>query len=1002
MEGKPFNTSIIPQLDGNTSDVESESDDSVIIQPNIQQDKITTAVDLPAIASYNMRSIFPKLGQLKIDLIERDISLGFFCEIFQKSENKNHAEKIEKMLEMEGLQYISTPRPSGWGGTAIIVNQDRFTLEKLKINIPHNLEVVWGLLKTKSEKCKFKKIIACSFYSPPKSKKNQKLVDHLVSTLHMLSARFPDAPIMMGADKNTMDIKPLLSCGLKLKQLVDLPTRQGKILDILITNIPQYYNSPIVVPPVPCDNPDDGVPSDHWVPVCYPHTDRYNPPLRRFRTVTYRPLSDENIRKFGQWITSESFTGINEHLQPTAHAQELQELLMSKLDELCPTQTMRVSIQDKPFINKELKTLNRRKQREYNKNGKSVKYKKLATEFSRKYKAASKSYIRNKVDELKEAEPGKAFSVLKSMGAQPGDCTDETSFTLPIYQEANLTDQECCEKIAQHFASISSEYHPLHPDLLPDRVKARLADGTNPPFISEYECYVKLKAAKKPRSVIPGDLPSRIVKEFKEELASPLHKLLNNIVQSAVWPEQYKIEYVTPIAKTTSPKNEDDLRPISLTASFSKLMEQFIVQWLTDCIGDKMDFRQYGGIKGNSVSHYLIEFINFILHQQELENTAVLACLVDFSKAFNRQDHNILITKLSDLGVPGWLLKLVIAFLKNRKMRVKYKGKYSSLFSLPGGGPQGTLLGLFLFLVLIDDAGFSDQQNNAGDLITKKKISEMNAIHLKYVDDLSLAESIDMTKLVHDPSNLRQQPDTYRARTGHTLNMEDSKVYQELKNTHKYAKDNHMKLNLDKTKLILFNPCKTKDFSPEMVIEDTRIDLVEQSKLLGVVITSNLSWSANTNHLVERCYRKMWVMRRLKKLGANESDLMDVYTKQVRSVAEYAVPVWNAALTVEEVTKIERIQKTACNIILGEKYNSYTSALNILGLEKLSARREKICTKFAKKALKHKKFTTWFKPTPTVITRIKKPKFYDVVCKTARFEKSPLSYLTKLLNQHYK
>ena len=81
------------------------------------------------------------------------------------------------------------------------------------------------------------------------------------------------------------------------------------------------------------------------------------------------------------------------------------------------------------------------------------------------------------------------------------------------------------------------------PTLLPDRVKARLDDGTSPPIISEYECYVKLKAAKKPKSVIPGDLPSKIVTEFMEELASPLHKLLNNITQSAVWPKQYKIEH---------------------------------------------------------------------------------------------------------------------------------------------------------------------------------------------------------------------------------------------------------------------------------------------------------------------------------------------------------------------------------------------------------------------------------------------------------------------------
>ena len=195
-------------------------------------------------------------------------------------------------------------------------------------------------------------------------------------------------------------------------------------------------------------------------------------------------------------------------------------------------------------------------------------------------------------------------------------------------------------------------------------------------------------------------------------------------------------------------------------------MEQFVVTWLLEIIGHKMDFRQYGGTKGNSICHYLIEFINFILHQQESESTAVLACLVDFSKAFNRQDHNTLVTKLSDLGVPGWLLKLVMAFLEDRTMKVKYKGKYSSLFSLPGGGPQGTLLGLFLFLVLINDLGYEDQMNNAGELITKKKVKELNLIHLKYVDDLSLAESIDMTNQLYQvPITDRPQPDTYRART---------------------------------------------------------------------------------------------------------------------------------------------------------------------------------------------------------------------------------------------
>ena len=168
----------------------------------------------------------------------------------------------------------------GWA--AITVNQEKFSLEKLNIHIPYNLEIIWGIMKPKDENAIFKRIIVCCFYSPPNSRKNSKLCDHIVTTLQMLSTQYPNSPIIMGADRNNMDLSPIINCGLKMRQIVDKPTRKNKILDVIITNVPDLYKSPIIVPPVPCDVPGVGVPSDHSVPVCVPHTDRHSRPVHSY------------------------------------------------------------------------------------------------------------------------------------------------------------------------------------------------------------------------------------------------------------------------------------------------------------------------------------------------------------------------------------------------------------------------------------------------------------------------------------------------------------------------------------------------------------------------------------------------------------------------------------------------------------------------------------------------------------------------------------------------
>ena len=99
------------------------------------------------------------------------------------------------MMEIDGLKNISTPRTQKRGGGAVIVvNTRNFSIEKMQMSNPDNLEVVWGLLRPKKKTNQIREIIVCSFYAPPKSKKNGRLLDHLVATTHHL---LPNIPVLV-------------------------------------------------------------------------------------------------------------------------------------------------------------------------------------------------------------------------------------------------------------------------------------------------------------------------------------------------------------------------------------------------------------------------------------------------------------------------------------------------------------------------------------------------------------------------------------------------------------------------------------------------------------------------------------------------------------------------------------------------------------------------------------------------------------------------------------
>ena len=216
------------------------------------------------------------------------------------------------------------------------------------------------------------------------------------------------------------------------------------------------------------------------------------------------------------------------------------------------------------------------------------------------------------------------------------------------------------------------------------------------------------------------------------------------------------VEYQVPLPKVYPPASEDDLRNIAKTAFFSKCFESFLSDWLLPIVTPYLDPCQFG-LKGASISHYLLKLLKFTYEYLDLKNPhAVVVALVDQSKAFNRVSHQLVIEDLYDMHVPPWLLLILISYLTERSMVMNYNGATSSPRDLPGSSPQGAFLGIFFFIIKYNGASLRPMIPriimktvcNTKRTKCKKEHCSKHAkdTHAIYVDDLSEAEAVELKK----------------------------------------------------------------------------------------------------------------------------------------------------------------------------------------------------------------------------------------------------------------
>ena len=218
---------------------------------------------------------------------------------------------------------------------------------------------------------------------------------------------------------------------------------------------------------------------------------------------------------------------------------------------------------DKTWFSPSLKLKYNKMQKEYFKNGKSNKWKKLRSKFRNSKRKASKTFYKEFVQNLKVTKPGMYYKMAKK---KVGGIDQSSQGDIHIESIEHLNAQEQVEEVAKSFAAVSCEYNPVDISKFPAYLPAE-----EPPQLHVYDVYKKIQNQKKTRSTLPIDIPDSLRKDAAEFLAELVTEIFNSCLLQGICPTIWKKEWVTPVPKTSNTlKSLKDVRKISSTSDYSK------------------------------------------------------------------------------------------------------------------------------------------------------------------------------------------------------------------------------------------------------------------------------------------------------------------------------------------------------------------------------------------------------------------------------------------------
>ena len=187
-------------------------------------------------------------------------------------------------------------------------------------------------------------------------------------------------------------------------------------------------------------------------------------------------------------------------------------------------------------------------------------------------------------------------------------------------------------------------------------------------------------------------LSTKLLKYLKFEILESITIIINQILNTGIFPEGMKIAKVIPLFKKNSQSEIENYRPVSLLPSLSKIVEKIVFNQLISYLNKhSLLFNGQYGFRAN----HSTELAALHLHDEIvklLDNSKTpLTIFLDLSKAFDTLDHKILLYKLSHYGLKSTELNFFKSYLQDRKQYVFYEGSESNFETIKMGVPQGSI-----------------------------------------------------------------------------------------------------------------------------------------------------------------------------------------------------------------------------------------------------------------------------------------------------------------------